>query len=1504
MKTVLTTAVALFAAVNLCFTQITVDTTTYSSDQLVSDILFGPGCMVPTNITYTGDNAQLGYITDATSSIGFGSGIIISTGRATLADGAPGSFADFAFNNYAGNPGDADLNNLLGANNTYDAGVIEFDIIAQSNTLSFNYIFASEEYPEYVCSQFNDIFGLFISGPGIAGQQNMAQLPGGAGVVAINNVNNGYADGFGGTPLCDTGLDGNPTNPAYYVSNNTDEPTGGINAPNFAYDGYTVVLTASANVTPCQTYHIKIAIADVMDAVFDSAIILEAGSFSNGNGLSINTSTPTTNNDSIPEGCSGSAEFVLGQTSATPTTINYTISGTATNGTDYNSLPGSITIPAGQTTASVNINTILDGLPEGMETVIIETPSGCACDPNITAQIEIFDIDPLQTQLPDQSACGGQPITLSPTYSGGYGNYSFSWNTGETTDEITVSPTSNTSYTFTLTDDCGASISVTNNITISSPVANIAIPDTLTCNTTQVTLDASGSTGANDFSWTGPGIVSGGNTASPIVDAAGTYTLTYGIAPCTSTETIVVEIDTTTPNVNIVQPADLSCTVNSTTADGSGSSSGNQFDYNWTTTGGNITTGNNSNTATLDAPGVYILTITNNDNGCVAQDSVTVNQTSNYPDPTITAAGPFCIDDPTFALQAATTGGTWSSNNPACLDANGNFTPSTAGAGTTDIYYEVGNGTCITYDTITITVNPLPDATITQAGPFCENVAPATLQAATPGGTWGASVATSIDANGTFTPSSTIGNTDIYYEVTVNGCTNYDTINIVVNPLPDPTITPAGPFCESEPMSTFQAATPGGTWSSLPANNITTTGDFTPSVAGVGSTDIYYEVTVNNCTNYDTTTVTVNSVFDPTITPAGPFCQSNLASQLAAATPGGTWTSNCGPCLSLSGLFNPTSAGAGTHDIIYTIPGNCGSADTIQITVFQDADASITPINPMCEVDNPVTITSVETGGTWSSDCIGCLNAGTGEFDPGIATAGTYEVIYTISGVCGDQDTINVQVNGQLDATITPIGDLCENDPPVQLVVPDAGGVWTSSCGTCIDQSGLFDPGLSGGAPVTVTYVINSACGDSSTININVSPNADASFTGILDICSNATPIQLTSTEAGGTWSGNGITDPTNGLFDPTVSGSGTFPITYTIGGMCGDTQTEIVSVLPPLELIVFQDASICEGGTTSINALASNGDGNYQYNWDNGLGALPQQNVSPNATTVYTMTLTDGCETLQDSVTITVFPNPVVNFTPDILNGCAPLTVEFTEQIGGATSTCIWNFGDGNSSADCGTVSNFYNTPGCYDVSLTIIDDNQCIGDTSFQDLICVYENPTADFDYTPVPLSIFDPTAQFNNLSSTNSVTFDWSFGTNGTLGSDNNENPSFTFPDDQPGFYDVCLIVGTQHQCYDTICQVVEVEDEFAIYVPNAFTPDGDGVNDTFFPTLQGANEDEFKFYIFNRWGELIFEAYHPTHHWDGTYKGVMSQTDVYVWKIETKSLIDDRTNEYIGHVSLVK
>jgi gliding motility-associated-like protein len=460
--------------------------TAMTPQQLVDSVLVGKGITV-SNVKYTGAFDAIGSFSGgASTNIGMSNGIVMSTG---MVDGN-GSNGDNPIGSPASNfnswifsqtPSlDPQLYSIA-TDSIYDAAVLEFDFIPISDTVRFRYVFASEEYPSYVNSIYNDVFGFFISGQNPAGgnytNTNIALIPGTTTQVSINNVNDGYS-GFGP-----------PTGPCkncqYYVDN--------FFGTTIVYNGFTTVLTASCKVIPCTSYHIKLGVADVGDPSWDSAVFLDANSFSSDALKTTVTYTSNLDSTAAIEGCSSAiVSFILQSAATSPYAINYTVGGTAINGVDYPLIPTSDTIPAGQDSVGIVISPIIGGLPDSIKTVTITIQTSLCGNPQVYTIYIKHNSQLFATALGDTTICMGGQAILSANASGGSKPYSYSWSNGAgNTNPIVVSPTISTNYIITVTDACG--VTATDSAMVYYATTNATISnDTTICPGGTAVLTAGG----------------------------------------------------------------------------------------------------------------------------------------------------------------------------------------------------------------------------------------------------------------------------------------------------------------------------------------------------------------------------------------------------------------------------------------------------------------------------------------------------------------------------------------------------------------------------------------------------------------------------------------------------------------------------------------------------------------------------------------------------------------------------------------------------------------------------------------------------------------------------------------------------------------------------------------------------------------------------------------------------------------------------------------------------
>ena len=536
----------------------------YDAERLVTEVFASGQCETIFNVRQIGGNPDgIGFFSGADSITGFTRGIVLATGRVTDAPG-PNSDTDVGTELEGPTP-DPDLS-AASTGEVFDRSGIEFDFIPLQPTVTFRYVFASEEYCEFVGAPFNDIFGFFISGPGLNGPFadgaiNIATVPGTNQPVSINNVN--YA-----------------TNAQYYLDNEypsvreTAGCGGGPQAgPRFGvieYDGQTVVLTATVELQTCQTYHMRMLVGDVEDSDLDSAVFLEAGSFDLGGSVSLSGAGGDSTLTTVFEGCAPTnfrVERSAESNPARPQTIAYRVGANseATEGVDFTAGSGQVTIPAGAAFATIPIVALADGVAEGPETAWLYLDIPCAC---YTDSIQLVIAEPaaLTVGLDEAYYCPNETATLRPEVAGGVAPLSYQWSFGSTDSVPMLTPPLPPAIGLVVTDACGQS--VTRSIpTFSSAPPALSLPpqDLRACRGEEqsITLDLAGAEpitvtyrlngGAEEtVTFDGPG-----RRRWPI-DRGGTYQLLrVADRACTVATDAVVRADFFQPAINprLVNPS-------------------------------------------------------------------------------------------------------------------------------------------------------------------------------------------------------------------------------------------------------------------------------------------------------------------------------------------------------------------------------------------------------------------------------------------------------------------------------------------------------------------------------------------------------------------------------------------------------------------------------------------------------------------------------------------------------------------------------------------------------------------------------------------------------------------------------------------------------------------------------------------------------------------------------------------------------------------------------------
>lgn len=424
---------------------------TMTPQELVQNVLVGGGVSI-SNVTFNGavvstpQDGSGSFTNGNSTNLGLDAGLILSTGLVTT---IPGPASDFG-SDPLGTGSDPDLLAITSPGNSIqDISILEFDFVPTGDSLKFNYVFGSEEYPTFNCSaSFNDVFGFFLSGPGISGPYtnnaaNIALVPGSTLPVSIANIH-----GPGGT--C------GPANEQFYVDN-----SGGTT---ISLNGFTTLLRAEASVICGETYHIKLAIGDAGDGSYNSAVFLQAGSFQSNVLPSLTASTMMGAGTAV-EGCLGGS-FVVHRPSGADSTysIDFFFTGTATPGVDFTDIPSPAVIPAGQDSVVLHFDVFQDGVEEPVESAVMNVFLVNACGDTITnsAWVALLDYPEMEIHSPTSLLlqCDQDSIPLFASITGGVGQVTMTWNDSIHADHIYVSGMANGSYTVTATDECPSSASL------------------------------------------------------------------------------------------------------------------------------------------------------------------------------------------------------------------------------------------------------------------------------------------------------------------------------------------------------------------------------------------------------------------------------------------------------------------------------------------------------------------------------------------------------------------------------------------------------------------------------------------------------------------------------------------------------------------------------------------------------------------------------------------------------------------------------------------------------------------------------------------------------------------------------------------------------------------------------------------------------------------------------------------------------------------------------------
>jgi gliding motility-associated-like protein len=516
--------------------------------QYVQNVLVGSGVQV-SNVTFNGNanysGNQIGSFDYNGTQIDYTSGLVMGSGGVLGLKGPNSSGGHSVTSSGTQVTSDAQLSGLIQGAGLNDIGKLEFDFIPAGNTVSFNFRFASEEYDEYVCSQFFDVFGFFVTALTPLGgpytNTNLALVPGTTYPITINTINNGaIGSSAGAGTYCNT-----PNWQANSIYFN-----GQVGA-HFQADGMTNSINITFPVVCGEPYRFKFAIADVGDSSFDSWVMFESGSF-NSDAVQVSVATAT-GDSTVIEGCT-TADFILVRPTAdiqNSLTINYTVSGTATSGVDYPALANPIFFAPGEDSVVITLAPVQDNISEGPESVIITVIIVNECGDTLisTGTVWIVDKPNISINLTDVTVlCSNDSVPMSASAQGGFPPYIFSWSNGQVGANAfgAVSVNGPTQYFVTATDVCGFTHVDTLTINLNQALSidsMIQYPATACDPTGAVAGYASGFSGVPLYQWSGPGANSPNSTTASVFQnlPSGWYYFTIKDNVCSISDSIFLE---------------------------------------------------------------------------------------------------------------------------------------------------------------------------------------------------------------------------------------------------------------------------------------------------------------------------------------------------------------------------------------------------------------------------------------------------------------------------------------------------------------------------------------------------------------------------------------------------------------------------------------------------------------------------------------------------------------------------------------------------------------------------------------------------------------------------------------------------------------------------------------------------------------------------------------------------------------------------------------------------
>lgn len=589
----------------------------------------------------------------------------------------------------------------------------------------------------------------------------------------------------------------------------------------------------------------------------------------------------------------------------------------------------------------------------------------------------------------------------------------------------------------------------------------------------------------------------------------------------------------------------------------------------------------------------------------------------------------------------------------------------------------------------------------------------------------------------------------------------------------------------------------------------------------------------------------------------------------------------------------------GSYSVIVTDTNGCIAYDTIQVTEPILLSGQISHTNVLCYGNSTGQASVLIAGGVlpytylWNNAASTATNSN--------LPSGQYSVVITDSNSCNITlfDTI-LQPIAPIDISFTSVNNLCFGDTLGAVDATITGGTIPYTFAWNSGQVSEDIINLSIGMYVlTVTDFNNCQLTDSISITEpNIIDSINVLISDVSCFGGNNGSIDLSVI--------GGVTPYSYSWDDPSNSTSqdvnnlpiGQYTVAVTDSNSCSRSFSYTVTeplILAATAVLVEPTCFGYNDGSIAVNVTG--GVTPYTFGWSNGTSLATAVNL---ATGNYSVIVTDAN---QCSFSIdTVLNEPAqfnVSFVANDTVGCDPFTVDFTNTSDYQFS-CTWDFGDGQTETGCNP-SHTYLTTGCHSITLTVQSALGCTNSFMDANYICVNPTPTAIIDADPKKIFTNSTEITISNQSLGGS-TYVWDLG-DGTSGMTYFEPGLYSYPNFFLDNYLISLLVISDKGCRDSTTLNVSADNEIVVYVPNAFTPNGDENNNVFLPIVP-EGMDGYELEMYNRWGELVFRSFDSSIGWDGTHQGKLSPTGTYIWVLRLKSSQKDNPIIKKGHVILLE